>query len=85
MERRTLDRETALGLADGRVFTGRQAVAAGLIDAIGGEVEARRWLAQAHGVSESVPVTDVMSGQGRSAGDHRRDARTRAAGANALT
>ena len=64
MERRALDRETALGLADGRVFTGRQAVAAGLVDAIGGEVEARQWLAQAHGVSESVPVTDVMSRQG---------------------
>ncbi len=64
MERRALDHETALGLADGRVFTGRQAVAAGLVDAIGGEVEARRWLAQAHGVSESVPVTDIMSGRG---------------------
>ncbi len=64
MERRALDRETALGLADGRVFTGRQAVAAGLVDAVGGEAEARRWLAQTHGVSESMPVADVMSGQG---------------------
>ncbi len=64
VERRALDRETALGLADGRVFTGRQAVAAGLVDAIGGEVEARKWLAQIHGVSEAMPVADVMSGQG---------------------
>lgn len=64
VERRALDRETALGLADGRVFTGRQAVAAGLVDAIGGEVEARKWLAQTHGVSEAMPVADVMSGQG---------------------
>ena len=64
VERRALDRETALGLADGRVFTGRQAVAAGLVDAIGGEVEARQWLAQTHGVSEAIPVADVMSGQG---------------------
>ena len=64
MDRRALDRQTALGLADGRVFTGRQAVAAGLVDAVGGEAEARRWLAQTHGVSESMPVADVMSGQG---------------------
>ena len=64
MERRALDRETALGLADGRVFTGRQAVAAGLVDAIGGEAEARQWLAQAHAVPESIPVTDVATGRG---------------------
>ena len=64
MERRSLDRETALGLADGRVFTGRQAVAAGLVDAIGGEEEARKWLAEVHDVPETVPVTDVTTGQG---------------------
>ncbi len=62
MERRSLDRETALTLADGRVFTGRQAVQAGLVDAIGGEEEARAWLAQAHGVPKSVPATDVTTG-----------------------
>ena len=64
MERRSFDRERALGLADGRVFTGRQAVEAGLVDAIGGEEEARTWLAEAHGVPETLPVTDVASGQG---------------------
>ena len=62
MERRSLDRETALTLADGRVFTGRQAVQAGLVDAIGGEEEARVWLAQAHGVLETVPAMDVVTG-----------------------
>ena len=62
MERRSLDRETALTLADGRVFTGRQAVQAGLVDAVGGEEEARAWLAQAYGVPESVPATDVTTG-----------------------
>ena len=61
MERRSLDRETALTLADGRVFTGSQAVQAGLVDAIGGEDDARTWLAQAHGVSETVPAVDVTS------------------------
>ena len=62
MERRSLDRETALRLADGRVFTGAQAVDAGLVDAIGGEEEARAWLAEVHGVSETIPATDVVSG-----------------------
>ena len=35
--------ERAVDLADGRVYTGRQARALGLIDAIGGETEARAW------------------------------------------
>ncbi len=63
MERRSLDRERALPLADGRVFTGRQAVQAGLVDAIGGEEEARAWLAQAHGVPETIPAADVVTGE----------------------
>ena len=63
MERRSLDRETALTLADGRVFTGRQAVQAGLVDAIGGEEEARAWLAQAHGVPETIPAADVVTSE----------------------
>ena len=63
MERRSLDRETALTLADGRVYTGRQAMQAGLVDAIGGEEEARAWLAQAHGVLETIPAADVLTGE----------------------
>jgi protease-4 len=46
-------------LADGRVFTGREAVGLGLVDAIGGEPEARAWLAEAHGVAASLPVREV--------------------------
>ena len=46
-------------LADGRVFTGRQALAAGLVDAIGGEREARAWLAAERQVPESMPMHDV--------------------------
>ncbi|HEX9461303.1 MAG TPA: signal peptide peptidase SppA [Alphaproteobacteria bacterium] len=42
-------------LADGRVFTGRQALANGLIDQIGGEPEARAWLAT-RGVPQSLPA-----------------------------
>ena len=46
-------------LADGRVFTGRQAVANGLIDAIGSESAARDWLASQRDVPRSLPVFDM--------------------------
>jgi protease-4 len=58
-ERRHLDRAKAVELADGRVYTGRQAKALGLIDAIGGEEEARTWLADAKGVSRKLPVREL--------------------------
>lgn len=58
-ERRNLPKEKVLALADGRVFTGRQAVANGLIDDLGGEAEARQWLADAHKIPLSLPVKDV--------------------------
>ena len=64
MERRSLDRETALSLADGRVFTGSQAVKAGLVDAVGGEEEARAWLERVHGVAQTIPAADVTSDSG---------------------
>jgi protease-4 len=51
--------ERVRALADGRVFTGRQALEAGLVDAIGGEAEARAWLAAEKGVPESLPVRDI--------------------------
>lgn len=43
-ERRPLDRAQTLALADGSVFTGRQALSNKLIDAIGGEEKAIEWL-----------------------------------------
>jgi protease-4 len=46
-------------LADGRVYTGRQAVALKLVDAIGGEPEARAWLAEARQVPAATPVRDL--------------------------
>ena len=48
-------------LADGRVYTGRQALKLGLVDAIGGEKEARAWLASAKGIPETVPAEDVST------------------------
>jgi protease-4 len=46
-------------LADGRAYTGRQALKLGLIDAIGGEREAREWLAEAKKVPATLPARDV--------------------------
>ena len=46
-------------LADGRAYTGRQALKLGLVDAIGGEREARAWLAEAHKVPVALPARDV--------------------------
>lgn len=43
-ERRGMARPAALALADGRIVTGRVGLEAGLIDAIGGELEAIAWL-----------------------------------------
>jgi protease-4 len=44
-DRRPLDRAQATALADGSVFTGRQALTKKLVDALGGEREAIAWLA----------------------------------------
>jgi protease-4 len=56
---RHMDVAKVKALADGRPFTGRQALGLGLIDAIGGERDARAWLESAKGVSESLPIKDV--------------------------
>jgi len=58
-DRRGLQRDRALALADGRIYTGRQALAAGLVDGIGGEDAARRWLESAHAIEAGLPVRDV--------------------------
>ncbi|GAB0119265.1 signal peptide peptidase SppA [Acidisoma sp. 7E03] len=48
-------------LADGRAYTGRQALPLHLIDAIGGEDAARRWLAQVKGVPSDLPLVRVQA------------------------
>ena len=57
-ERRGLDRDVALKLSDGRIYTGRQALASDLIDEIGGEDEAIAWLETERGVEADLPVKD---------------------------
>lgn len=56
-DRRKLARADALRLADGRVYTGRQALDQKLIDEIGGEEEAIAWLGS-KGVDVKLPVRD---------------------------
>lgn len=56
---RGMTAEQVLPLADGRVYTGRQALALKLVDAIGGEAEARAWLATERQVPATTPVRDI--------------------------
>ncbi|WP_181700814.1 signal peptide peptidase SppA [Chthonobacter albigriseus] len=57
-ERRGLDRAEALRLADGSIFSGRQALGLKLVDEIGGETEAVAWLEKERGVTADLPVED---------------------------
>jgi len=57
-ERRGMEVEATKALADGRVFTGKKALDAGLIDAIGGEAEALDWLESEKGLEADLTVVD---------------------------
>jgi protease-4 len=57
-ERRKLSQERVLELSDGRVYTGRQALAAGLIDELGGEEQAIAWLESAKGIKGDPEVIE---------------------------
>ena len=58
---RHMDADKVRQLGDGRAYTGAQALRLGLIDQIGGERAARRWLASAKGVPVNLPVQDVST------------------------
>jgi protease-4 len=57
---RHMEPEKVRSLADGRAYTGRQALKLGLIDAIGGEREAKAWLTSAKGIPAGLPVQDIV-------------------------
>ncbi len=59
---RHMDEAKVRELADGRAYSGQQALGLGLVDEIGGEPEARAWLAKEKGVSEDIPVVDLKLG-----------------------
>jgi protease-4 len=57
-ERRNLNDQELAKVSDGRVFTGRQAVALKLVDMIGGEREAVLWLEANKGLQKNLPIKD---------------------------
>jgi protease-4 len=58
---RHMDPDAVRALADGRAYTGRQALKLGLVDAIGDEQDARAWLETAKGVAKHLPVEDITT------------------------
>ncbi len=58
-ERRQMPRDQVLKFADGRLFTGRQALESRLIDAIGGEDEAVDWLVANKNIAKDLPIKDL--------------------------
>tara|TARA_B100001939_G_scaffold324417_2_gene316402 strand:+ start:16455 stop:17363 length:909 start_codon:yes stop_codon:yes gene_type:complete len=58
-ERRDMALDEVRALADGRVYTGRQALSNGLVDSLGGTPEARAWLKEEHDINPDLPVIDV--------------------------
>lgn len=57
-QRRKLSANQMTLISDGRVFTGRQALNAKLVDKLGGEDEAIGWLAAEHKLSKDMKVID---------------------------
>ncbi len=62
-ERRGLTGEKLAAVSDGRVFTGKQAVEKGLVDALGGETEALDWLRKEHKVAKDLEVKNIYWGR----------------------
>jgi len=58
-ERRKLPHDTVVQLADGRVYSGRRALDDKLIDAIGGEDEAMKWLEDEKHIRKGLDIKDV--------------------------
>lgn len=57
-ERRKIEPRSVPGLAQGRIFSGRQALSYKLIDAIGGEEVAIEWLEKKRGIEPNLKVRD---------------------------
>ena len=58
---RQMEPDAVRALADGRAYTGRQALKLGLIDAIGDEQDARAWLEATKGLRHDLPVDDIST------------------------
>jgi len=58
-EHRPLTADEVRPLADGRVYSGKQAFSLKLIDALGGEKEARKWLSSNKSISGTLEIKNV--------------------------
>jgi protease-4 len=58
---RHMEPDAVRALADGRAYTGRQALKLGLIDAIGDERDAQAWLETAKSLPKKLPVQDITT------------------------
>lgn len=58
-DRRKFSQKKALELAEGRIYSGRQAYEEKLIDGLGGEAEARAWLQDKHKISTRLEIRDI--------------------------
>ena len=54
---RKMERADVLALADGSIFTGRQGLANGLVDAVGGDAEIRAYL-KTRGIADDLDIVD---------------------------
>lgn len=57
-ERRGIDPRSIAGLDQGRIFSGRQALEAKLVDQLGGEPEAVKWLEEKRNIDKDLKVVD---------------------------
>ena len=62
-EGRNLEVDTVKQFADGRVFTGQQALELGLVDRLGTEEDARRWAAELVGLDPEKAKCNTMEEQ----------------------
>ena len=67
-DRRKLDPASVPGLLDGRIYSGRQALGYKLIDQIGSEPEAVKWLEEKHGIAAGIKIIDRKPAQSGSIG-----------------
>lgn len=57
-EERDMERDEALRLSDGRIYSGARALENALIDAVGGEDAALAWLGDERGIDTDLPIRD---------------------------
>ena len=57
-ERRNINPSQIPGLVKGRIFSGRQALQYGLVDAVGGETQALDWLKANKKINKDLPIID---------------------------